>query len=99
MWIWSMRWCAVGIAKVLVGGQAEHGGRRLSLTMAVLDQLSRVNVALDLALIAGRADHEVNLRALIRPAGQRAGTGDLGIVGMGVDGQHPAGPLRHRIRG
>ena len=44
------------------------------------------------------ADHEVDLGPLVGPAGQGAGARDLGIVGVGVDGQRRAARLRRRAR-
>ncbi len=71
-------------------GQPQHLGRGLGLAGAHLDQPGALVHAGLAPLVARRADHEVHLRPLVGPPGQRPGTRDLGVVGMGVDGQHPA---------
>src|SRR5690606_3713169 len=64
-----------------------------------LGQLPRVGVGVVGALVARVDDDEADLGAPGRPAGQGTPAGDLGVVGVGVDGEDARGGLGEQRHG
>src|SRR5207244_6150590 len=97
---------AVAVVEVEVAGQAERGGGLLGLGDAGGGQGVAVLVRVLRALLPLGADELPHRGAAPGPAGQGAAGGDLGVVGVAVDGQRAGGDLvdevgagGHRRRG
>ena len=82
---------AVGVAEQLERGEPEHRGGLGHLPGAGGGEGVRIGVRGRRSLLAPVDDDQVGHRALVDPAGQGAAARDLGIVGVGVDGEHGPG--------
>ena len=88
----------VGEAEVLHAGEPDERGRRLELAGPLGRQLLGDDLGVGRPLAAVGAHDEVHGAAGLGPAGQRPAAADVGVVGMGVDGQDDAGRLLHHLR-
>ena len=82
---------AVGEAEVLHAGEAGQGRRRLELGRPPGRQLHGHDTGIGRPLAAVGAHDQVHGSPRLGPAGERPATGDVGIVGMGVDGNSTPG--------
>ena len=85
-------------AEVLDAGQADERRRRLELGGALRGQFPGLDGRVRRPLAAVRAHHQMHGAPRFGPAGEGPAAGDVGIVGVGIDGQDDAGRLVHHFR-
>ena len=82
---------AVVVVEAPVARQTEHLGGGRHLFLAGRRQLVGILIGVGRTLLTAGADENVDLGATLGPPGERAPTGDLRIVGVGVDAEHARG--------